>query len=76
MDNAEWKMVIPILRGEKKLSIRTWYEGWWLNRFHLYGVLLAHGKKTHAVACQSFAVGFLVFSTKSKKQETPPEWGV
>jgi hypothetical protein len=29
-------------------------------------------QKTHGAACRSFAVGFVVFSTKSKKQQTPP----
>jgi hypothetical protein len=32
-------------------------------------------QKTHAAACHSFTVGCIVFSTSSKNQYTPPEWG-
>jgi hypothetical protein len=46
-----------------------------LNRFHLYCVLVAHGKKCMQPRANSFAAGFAGFSTSSKNQQTPPEWG-
>jgi hypothetical protein len=41
------------------------------NRYHLRQAPLANGKEMHARACQPILVGFVVFSTKSKKRHTP-----
>jgi hypothetical protein len=45
-----------------------------LNRFHLFCVLLAHGKKRTEPRATALPWGVLVFSTKSKNANTPPEW--
>jgi hypothetical protein len=47
-----------------------------LNRFPLYYVLLAHGKKRTNPRATALPWGLVFFSTKSKKHQTPPEWGV
>jgi hypothetical protein len=44
-----------------------------LTRFHLFCVLLAHGKKRTEPRANALPWGLLFFSTKSKNQQTPPE---
>jgi hypothetical protein len=48
-----------------------------LNRFHLFCVLLTHGKKRTLLRATALQWGVLwvVDCRKKKKQHTPPEWG-
>jgi len=63
--------LVPLVSGFAEISthVRDW-GGQTLNRFHLYCVLLAHGKKRTLSRATALAWGVLLFR-RSRKNNTP-----